>query len=308
MGDENISKEEFLELPDGKIRRLILQKNKPLAGIFVTDGNRRLVITQTGLTPTSKDFYPAYLKIVTESFRENLRVFFGHGLHTLIFPLFGPPILKRDKTYRRYVIPELVRTLFRDPGWLAFYREYGIRVMTYGDLEPLQNESSEFSLVETVKSGVEHTSSHQQHMIFYGFFANGIYEDRFIDGVLRFIQIHHRKPTPREWVELYYGVPVTPADFLITSTRVSFLGTLPPLLYGKGTKVYTLVAPGVFALTKRTFREILYDLIFIKSRDPGFIVNAGQEDIEFLKGFYRRNRDRIIGIEKIAGNCRVLDI
>ncbi len=304
-----MNKEEFLNLPIEDIRQLVLREDKPQTGVFITDGNRRLVMTQTGLTPGSKDFYPTYLKIITESFMRNLTTFFTHGLNTLLFPLFGASLLERDKTFKQDVMPELVRLLFQDEKWGSFYREYGIRVKTYGDMEPLHREFPGMDLEEKMKEREIATSGYTRHTLFYGFFSRGIFESSLEKKLNGFIETNHRGPSGKEWLELYYGEFVDTADFFITSTRLAGLGALPPFIYGKKTRMYTLVAPGVFALNEKTYREILYDLLYGKSyHSKQYLNETSRKDIERLGDFYQQQRDRVIGTGKIVGRSRVLNV
>lgn len=300
--------EEFLHQPTEEIRKIVGRKNRPYTGIFIADGNRRLVMAETGLMPQEESFYDSYVKIFTELFRENLSVFFEHGLNTLVFPLFGPSFLERDDMFRQQVVPELVRILFTDKKWLSFYDEYGIRVRTYGNVERLNWEYPEAGLEEVVKDGASHTADHPRHTIYYGFFSDCVFDGLFVSAVHRFMETHRREPTRQEWVQLYYGEPLCTADFLITSTGLGYLGALPPLLYGKDTLLYTLVAPAIFALNERTFREILYDMLFENNGAGNGHARASRNDIGELKSYYRKNQHKVLGISKKLGKFRVLDV
>ena len=308
MSRERPDKTSFMELPVEEVRRLVLQKKNPLTGIFVADGNRRLVMTQTGLIPTADGFYEAYLKIITEFFMENLRVFFSHGLHTLLFPLFGSSLLARDETYRQTVMPELVRILFNSEEWQSFYREQGIRIHAYGDLNLLDRHFNDLNLMEKIKQGEQLTAAHPHHRLFYGFFSNSAFDRTFIEESRRFLHDHNRVPNPGESAKIYYGEPVDEADFFITSTRPGYLGALPPFAYGKNTRVYTLAAPGVFALNENTYREILFDIFHSEPHAAG--TNPAGIDADSLRelgNFYRRNRNRVIGTGKMIGQWWVPD-
>ena len=287
---------------------MIDQNKRPHTGIFVADGNRRLVMTQTGLTPDSGDFYPAYVNIVTEAFRNNLEVFFQHGLHTLLFPLFGPSLLTRTEKYRGYVMPELVRRLFKSDGWLSFYREQGVRIKAYGNLEILRRQCKDANLAETIKECEHMTSAYGNHRLFYGFFSTQAFDRVLIQQLQRFLRDRHREPDPSELAHLYYREPLRTADFFITSTRMGYLGALPPFAYGKNTRMYTLTAPGVFALNENTYRQILYDLLCLGPADSGPVLyDTLPADIDSLAGFYQHHQNRVMGTGKKIGKWRVLD-
>lgn len=313
-----ISRKKFLNLSTREIQRLVIQKNKPRTGIFLADGNRRLVMTLTGLTPgTDADgFYHEYLKIVTRYFRENLKVFFDYGLNTLFFPLFGPSLLERERAYRELVIPELTDVLFKSETWFNFYKKYDIRIKPYGNVKRLDLEFPGLDLAGKVMQMAALTSRHQAHTLYFGFFSTTWLGIEMIQQVNNFMKSHGCEPGRKQMIELYYGEDVPPADFFINSTRNAGLGALPPLISGKETKIYTMVSPGILALNRETFRNILYDLLFCreptKAKEPESSEYTPDEDfsreLEALKDFYRLHQQTVIGQGKRIGKFWVLDV
>jgi hypothetical protein len=308
---DKISKREFFNLPNGEVQRMVAKKNKPRTGIFLADGNRRLVMTRTGLTPDTnpRAFYREYVKLVTRCFKENLKVFFTHGLNTLFFPLFGGSLLEREKAYKESVIPELTTVLFHSEKWRRFYREYDIRIKPYGSPERLNREFPGMDLAGKIHETAALTSQHRSHTLYFGFFSTPWLAVDMIQPVQEFIKMKGCEPNRGELIELYYGENVSPADFFINSTRTAGLGALPPLISGKETRVYTLVSPGIFALNRETFRKILYDLLFCQDKEPSEISRKGSErGLEELKEFYTRQRKTVIGQGKRIGGFRVLNV
>jgi hypothetical protein len=239
---------------------------------------------------------------------KNLAVFFDHGLNTLFFPLFGTSLLDRCESYRQVVMPGLIRLLFQNEKWLCFYRENGIRVKIYGNTEIINREFPGMGLADIVRQTEIQTSSNGKHTLFYGFFSSVIPGMNLIREAHRLMETHNRELTQAEWAQLYYGEPVPPADFFITSTCIGYLGALPPWVYGKNTQMYTLPVPGIFGLNERTYREILYDLLFLKPADSTHLLDdSDAKDIESLKNFYRENQYRVIGVGKKTGKCWRLD-
>jgi len=129
-----MAREAFLDLPTAKVRKLVEEKGKPRVGVFVADGNRRLLLARTGLAPDSKEFYSEYARFFVESLEKSLNLFFDHGLQILFFPLFGPSLLKRQNQFHSLTIPAVYNQIFQSPKWMEFYGEKGIRVKVYGDL------------------------------------------------------------------------------------------------------------------------------------------------------------------------------
>ncbi len=296
MNHQQITREAFRQLPASQVHSLVKDRKPNLTGIFVADGNRRLVTMETGLTPDKKDFYPAYTRIVTQYFKDCLTIFWGYGCHTLVFPLFGPSLLDRGESYREYVLPELVRMLAQDNQWLTFYDELGIKIRAYGYPERLDDYFPGLGLPTIIKQCEDHTKDNIKHRLFYGFFSHPPYDREFLLKVSEMADAENREPDRDKLARLYYGEHLEAADFLINSTKMASLGALPPFAYDNKTQVYTLVGPAIFALTGEVFREIIYDRLFMEnSLDTG----------ETLKEFYYRNRHHVFGLGGKIGGYRV---
>ena len=301
MRTGEISKEEFVALPAEEIARIVKQKGKPKVGIFVPDGNRRMTMSLTGLSEDSEDFYPEYVRLFTEKFMENLKVFFSHGLETLIVPLISPTILNRSQKYLNLGINSLLQVLVNSDNWLHFYRENDIRVRTYGSPEQLKGTECQKGVpwIQDIKT---QTSHHKTHTLFYGFLSNNPGGMEPVNLAVEFYQLHRRKPTPPEMKEMYYGENLAEADFFIMSTKIAGAGALPPFISSKKTGMYFLPAPGVMGLTRETFREILYDLLYCRPDDP--IKKYGDDDLkdmETLKKFYFSDESVVLGPGKRVG-------
>jgi len=297
-----ISKEEFVAFSTEEITHIVKQKGKPKVGIFVADGNRRMTMALTGLSEDSEDFYPEYVRLFTEKFMENLEVFYSHGLETLIVPLISPAILNRSQNYINLAINGLLQALFRSDSWLNFYKENDIRVRTYGNTGHLKGAGcqKEVQWTEEIKT---HTSHHKTHTLFYGFLSNNPGGMESVNLAVEFYQLHQRKPTPSEMKELYYGENLAEADFFIMSTKIAGAGALPPFISTKKTGMYFLPAPGVMGLTRETYREILYDLLYCRPHGPiKKYDNDDLKNIETLKKyFFPNNEPMVIGPGKRVG-------
>jgi len=301
-------KKGFHDLADEEIRRIVTQNKKPCTGIFLADGNRRLVTALTGITPQSDLFYPTYLDIVTRYFMENLEIFFHHGLKNLVFPFIGPSLMEREPAYKQVVIPGLLRVLFNDDKWLQFYKSNDIRIKYYGNLDRLNSENSAADGVQKLENAVSATSLHRSHTLYFGFFSSPSPVSDVMEIYKQFYYSHGREPDRGEVIACYYGEYLAPADFLITSSRLAGLGALPPFIFGRETRMYALVSPGIFALNRCSFREILYDFLYGRSHnEPGPKSPADErKEIETLKNFYTTHPNTVIGAEKSIGRFRVM--
>ena len=75
----------------------------------------------------------AYIDISTQNHIELYKMFFNHGIDTLVTPEFGPDLLLRGDEYVQRVGAEGLAKLANDSTFLNFYDEYDVRVHFYGD-------------------------------------------------------------------------------------------------------------------------------------------------------------------------------
>jgi len=296
----------FLELPDDCVRTFIQQEKPTLTGIFSSDGNRRMVMAFTGLTPKNDAFYEEYVRIGTLYFMNALEVFFSHGVCNLFFPLFGASLLHRDDKYKEKAMKGLLFALFREQKWLEFYNRYGIRVKAYGKPSILDKEFPLDQPYKDILNTIELTKFNTAHTLYYGFFSHP----------WPFVEILRKRETSQallkedpdldELIELYYGEKIPIADFFINSMHSGGFGVVPPFMAGKDTRMYTSPVPGVYAIDKNMFRKILYDLIIRvpEYQSPDFQYS---ESPDLLRDYFESNRNMISGCRKKVGDFWVLD-
>lgn len=310
IGGEKLSREGFLRLPREEVCHLILKKNKPKVGVFLSDGNRRLVMMKTGLAPNTDQFYQEYARIFLNNLRNALEIFFSHGLKTLFFPLLGPSLLKRPNKFHQLTIPTVYKTLFLSEDWHRFYREKGIRIKAYGNLEQLKKvDTTGLNMLEGINNTIRKTAGHEEHTLFFGFVSSNTIDTELTRQIIDSYKLHQREPDYREIVESYYDEFIEPVDFFISSTKIAGINAFPPLLSNKRTKVYYFIAPFFLAFNNETFREILYDLLFLQPEKS--ILEYQHDDlkhIEELSDFYQSHQNTIIGTGKKIGRIWVPDV
>jgi hypothetical protein len=305
-----IAKDDFLKLTTEEICKIVTQKEKPRVGIFLPDGNRRLLMCRTKLDPTSDAFYKAYARQFLDSFKEALVIFFDHGLKTLFLPLFGPSQLARKNKFQTITTPAVYNELFKDSQWLDFFREKGIRVKIYGELSQLERiDTKRLNILDGINRLVEKTASNNRHTLFFGFVSDHTPGLEMPQNIIKFYQNHHRTPTHREILEVYYGEAVSPADFIILSSKLSGHGAFPPFISTRQARMYYFPVPGFLGLSKMNYRRIIYDLLFLQTLYPiPEYTTEYLENIEELNQFYQENKDKIFGTNKKIGKFNVLDI
>lgn len=304
-----IDREEFLNLPTDDIRNIVLQKSKPRVGVFVADGNRRLVMSKTGLDPTSDAFYCEYAHIFSESLKQSLAIFFDHGLRYLFFPLFGPSLLKRKKLFQAVTIPAVYKEIFQSEDWFRFYRDRGIRLKAYGDLSQLAKiDIHDMGMAAGILKAVETTAPHSSCTLLFGFSSDNTPGFEMPQQIVDFYKRHHRTPTHDEMLAGYYGEAIPPADFIILTNKLS-LRALPPLVSFNDTKLYFLPTPGFYSLTPRSYKTILYDLLCIQShRPPGEYAAHNLDHIDKIRSHLEQFKETVIGTGEKIGDLTVTRI
>jgi hypothetical protein len=306
--ESEIGREKFLELPTGDIRKMVQEQQKPRAGIFVADGNRRLVMCRTRLSPKSDEFYSEYARFFVYSLRECLNIFFDHGLETLFFPLFGPSLLLRKNKFQSITLPNAYQKIFQSDEWFQFYKEKGIKVKTYGDMSQLEKiDVNRLNFIKGINQMVERTALYDNHTLFFGFMSENTPGMEMPQLIIDFYKNNNRAPIFREMVEIYYGESIPSADFLVFSDKLS-IRALPPLISTQHTQMYYLPVPGFLGLNTITFRKVLYDLLFYHPQDsiPEYTDNH-LKNIESLDRFYQQHKNTIIGIKKNIGKFMDID-
>ncbi len=303
-----IGRDEFIKLPTEEIRQILSPGKRPTVGIFVPDGTRRLTLSFTKTLPGSAGFFSEYLRLTSQYFMNNVDVFFSHGLPTLFVPLIGSHIFNKSKSPQHKALRKILEIIFKSKQWVEFYKKNNIRVKVYGNLKYLEKDDYSPAL-EWIENMIRITSKNKSHTLFYGFASENETGPEFMEYAINFYKNTGRRPTYSELLTSYYGEYLPPAHFFIMSTKFTGLGSLPPFITNRETRMYFLPAPGILALTRETYRKILYDLLFCqpeKSRRE-----YEKNDLKYagpLKTYFSNNRSTVFGLSEKIGNFRVLTV
>jgi len=292
MNLPEITKNEFLNLTTVKVKEFVEQHGKPKVGIFVPEGTRRMAIAFGKSTKIDTNFYTEIACLNSKYLQKNIKVFFEHGLKILFVPLLSTQIFNRDDKYKNISLQQGLKLLFQSDSWLNFYQRYNIQINTYGDLTYLAAINP--GIMNWINRAKEKTSTCAAHKIFYGFAAPDKLGVEMARMGIHYYKKFQREPSDQEQLELYYGENIPPADFFIMSTKFAGLGALPPLISGRETQMYFLVAPGTFSLTRETYRLILYDFLYCRILNSNN--NYSLKKAEFLKQYYLHHKSTVFGI------------
>jgi len=296
LGEENLMAEnneidwqQFEQLPTTEVARRVREEGPRVCG-FPINGTRRWFLLEHGDT-AGEDFWTTYLNTTWQRQIELYQLFFDHGVHTLLTPIFGPDLLQRGEEYQQLVLPGL--TWFTEAAEiLAFYDTYDVRVRVYGDVErhlcdtPYERALDAFQKIE------QRTRHHQGHRLFFGVCAHDPAEAVAAFGA-NYYREHQTVPSKREIVEAYYGEYVEPVDLFIGFDRPVVFDM--PLVTTGNEDLYFTVAPSPY-LDRTALRKILYDHMVRRNIDESTYDALPEEGWRWMESFYRANRESVLGI------------
>lgn len=305
MPEESLTLQKFLKLPRTGIVERVQQHNHPRLGIFVPDGNRRMTLAERGSFSSNNNFYQDYVELTTHYFRQNLEIFFSHGLTTLMVPLVSYSALNRSEKYLRNALLPGLKKIFKSPEWLAFYQKHDIRLGVYGNTTTLKSTACA-EVADWIEDARNQTRAHQTHRLFLGFTTPRKMGSEICELAIEYYKEHGEIPDYQTQVKIYYGEPIPPADFFIMSTKFSGLGAAPPLITGENTQLYFLAAPGAWSLSEEVYRKILYDLLFCRTNGTqNEYNNPDVFSAQELQNFFKKNRNKVFGLGHRIGEVWV---
>jgi hypothetical protein len=301
MQAKQINQNTFLQMSRSEICEIVRRLNRPRVGIFVPDGNRRMTLSQSRQALDSDEFYRDYVKLTTGHFRQNLEIFFTHGLQTLLVPLISHSALERSETYLKNALLPGLEIILKSGAWLELYEQHDIRLKAYGNLKIFE-KTLYASVLDWLDETIQKTAHHQTHRLYLGFASPPKMNEALCQMAIEHFKKHGQAPHHQQQVMAYYGESIPQADFFIMSTKFIGLGAIPPLIGGENTQLYFLAAPGVQALTEENYRRILYDFLFCRSVNNSIIYEEDASHRALLKEYFSKNQSKIFGLgQKIGG-------
>jgi undecaprenyl diphosphate synthase len=312
MTHKNLTKNEFLQLSAAQISELVKKLGKPKVGVFMPDGSRRSAIFFLGLKPGDNDFEKKYIKVNGKKFLDDVKLIFQHGLNTLMVPTLKHENFDRDKKTVDAIIEYAIKSILVSKEWLDFYDEYKIKVTVYGDYEYIKSKGYP-EVIDWIKEVEDLTKNNTKHKLFHGIACSNRYEHlRLMDLAIDFYHKHKRKPTEKEKIQLYYRDVVDDVDFLIRATEIRDSDLQPPIISGKRTQMYFLVAPDFISFSEDVYKNILYDLLYCRSQVLGRKMYQRKDleniNLNYIKNYYLNNRSEVVGLGEKFGPFWVPEI
>jgi tuberculosinol/isotuberculosinol synthase len=280
--------ETFQRLPTQEVARLVRAAG-PKVCVFPINGTRRWFMLEHS-DQVKANFQEAYLRITWQQQIKLYQLFFDHGIHTLLTPIFGPDLLERGSGYEQLITPGLLE-IVQNKDLLDFYESYDVRVRVYGDARRCFQSTPYAELLDAFDELARRTASHQRHRLFFGICAHDPTETIAEIGA-RLYQKYGCLPDKRQIVETYYGEYVEPVDFFIGFDRPTAFDM--PLIATGNEDLYFTISPSLY-LDVHTLRAILYDHLYAR-RVSEVYTELSSQDWQVLTDFYALNRRRVLGL------------
>jgi hypothetical protein len=285
--------EEFCEWPTDKVAEIIRGEG-PKVCVFPINGTRRWLMLEH--PPASdEDFANVYLDTMVRRHLEIYRLFFDHGITFLLTPIFGPDVLQdRSEAYTDFAV-DGIALLAQHPDFLAFYREYGVRVCCYGDYHRYLDATPYAYVADLFDEIEKRTADNDRYYLCFGVFAHDAIET-VAELSVKYHQEHGQIPDKRTLVALYYGVNVPPVDFFIGFDK--FAAFDMPLVATGNEDLYFTVAPSPY-IDDFQLRTILYDHLYLRRQGETDYQELTWADWKAMREFYRSNRHSTQGVGAI---------
>lgn len=289
------SLEEFLKLPTEEVADIVRASGSKVV-VFPINGTRRWFMLEYG-NREFEDPIAAYMDIAQTRHVELYRLFFDHGVETLITPIIGAEILATRNAYMQKIGGEGLARLASHPEFLEFYEKHGVRVRFYGDYRKnLMNSPYEF-LLDLFDEIIFKTRHNNRFRLFFGAFADNLNSTNIVaEYSVKYFKQHGRVPTREEIVSMYYGDYVEKVNIFIGFDRFAVFDY--PLINWGEEDLYFMISPSAY-LTSKQLREILYDHIFTRRALEVEYISLPSNALKRTRKYYLENREFTMGIGQL---------
>ena len=292
-----ISLDEFVTLPTDQAADIV-RASGPQVAVFPINGTRRWFLLEHPEAARSADPLGAYMDISQTRHIELYRLFFDHGVDTLLTPIFGSELFRRGDVYTRRMLADGLRRIAEHPEFLHFYDEHQVRVRFYGDYRRELAGTEFASLVNIFDLLTKRTLHQNRARLFFGIFASDLTETCSALAV-QFHQTHSRIPTRNEMVEMVYGEQVNPVSFFIGFDKLAAFDY--PLLASGEEDLYFTVAPSLY-LSVPQLRAILFDHLYTRRVAEPDYAELTNDDWSWMRSFYSVNSEKTLGLGLLRSN------
>ena len=288
--------ERFLELPTQEVAELVKSTGQKVV-VFPINGTRRWFMLEHG-QETEDDFLKAYMDASIKNHIDLCTMLFDHGTHTIIAPVFGRELMLRGDEYTKRVgMDGLVRTA-TDPNYRKFFDEHDVKVRFYGDYYDVLTGTEFEGVLGSMYEAMEATKDNTSFRLFFGVFADEAIETISRLSVEHYLT-HNAIPDKNALIRKYYGEELPDASIFIGFDKFSVFDF--PLLSNGNEDLYYALSPSPY-MTEHQLRMILYDHIYTRRVPEPDYTNLVQDELDWLRDYYRNNKNRVLGVGKLKFN------
>lgn len=279
----------FQAAPTDSVARLVRRGGDKVV-VFPINGTRRWFLLEHA-PRAGEDWLAAYAEVAARRHIELYRMFFDHGVHTLVTPIFGPDLLERSGDYEQVFVDGLA-DIATGAEFVDFYDAYQVRVRFYGDHRQFFAPTRHAYLSDLFDQATERTQGHERFRLFFGVCAHDAAAT--VAGLSVAYYAREGKVPDRETlVKLYYGEDVGPVDLYIGFDK--FCTFDMPLIATGNEDLYFTVNPSPY-MTRSQLRDILYDHLYARQGGEPDYEAMGPDDWQRMKAFYRLNQSKTLGV------------
>jgi adenosine tuberculosinyltransferase len=284
----------FLSLSNTEFAEHVRQAGSKVC-VFPINGTRRWFSLEHA-HQMDGDPIQAYLDITGRRHIELYRMFFEHGIDTLLTPVFGPELLGRGEAYIDQIAIEGLSRLACHPDFVRFYDECEVKVRFYGDYRYFFAATAPH-LIDQYDRIVERTANYRQHRLFFGVCAQDASR-----AIAEIAIAHHQKhgcnPSKEDLIVWYYGEAVKSVDFFVGFDKFSAFDM--PLVQSGEEDLYFTTAPSPY-LSQEQLRRILYDHLYTRKTEDKNYEEMSPADRHWMRAFYDQNQNQTSGIGTTHG-------
>lgn len=291
-----ISFERFLQLSTEEVAALVKATGRKVC-VFPVNGTRRWFMLEHA-EKIKADFFEAYMNVSIQNHAELCALLFDHGIDVILAPVFGHELMHRGDEYTKRVgIDGLVRTA-TDKNYHEFFERYNVRVRFYGDYRDVLTGTPYEYALKSMYEVMEATRHHSGPRLYFGVFA-----DKVTETISRLSVEHYLAegsvPDRQTLIRKYYGEDLPPVSMFIGFDKFSTFDM--PLLATGDEDLYFSLSPSPY-MTEYQLRAILYDHIYVRRTPEPDYTKLGQEELDWLRDYYRKNKDYAFGVGKLKFN------
>ena len=285
--------ERFLQLPTEEVAALVKAAGEKVC-VFPVNGTRRWFLLEHG-NEIGNDYFEAYMNAAIRNHIELCGMLFDHGIGTILAPVFGRELMRRGDEYTKRVgIDGLVRTA-TDKNYRDFFANQNVKIRFYGDYRDVLTGTPYEYALKSMYEVTEMTKHNNGHRLFFGVFADEVTETISRLSVEHYLA-HGAVPDKQTLVRKYYGEDMPPVSIFIGFDKFSVFDM--PLLSTGEEDLYFSLSPSPY-MTEHQLRAILYDHIYIRRTPEPDYTKLGQDELSWLREYYRHNKDYAFGVGKL---------